>query len=51
MRSVASVKDLLKNKSRENGKTLQELYTLYGIERTILPCKRNNREFIGHCKL
>ena len=35
MRSVASVKDLLKNRSGENGKTLQELYTLYGIERTI----------------
>ena len=35
MRSVASIKDRLKNRSRETGKTLQELYTVYGLERTI----------------
>lgn len=35
MKSVASVKDRLKNQSKETGKTLQELYTVYGLERTI----------------
>ena len=35
MKSVASVKDRLKKRGLEMGKTLQELYTLYGIERTI----------------
>ena len=35
MNSVASIKDRLKNKSRETGRTLQELFTLYGLERTI----------------
>ncbi len=35
MNSVASIKDRLKNKSRETGRTLQEMFTLYGIERTI----------------
>ena len=35
MNSVASVKARLKNKSIETGKTLQELLTLYGLERTI----------------
>lgn len=35
MRSVASVKDRLKNRSKESGKTLQELFTVYGLERTI----------------
>lgn len=35
MNSVASVKDRLKNKSRETGRTLQEMFTLYGLERTI----------------
>lgn len=35
MRSVASVKDRLKNRSLETGRTLQELFTVYGIERTI----------------
>lgn len=35
MRSVASVKDRLKNRSRETGKSLQELFTVYGLERTI----------------
>lgn len=35
MSSVASIKDRLKNKSRETGRTLQELFTLYGLERTI----------------
>lgn len=35
MTSVASVKDRLKNKSRETGKTVQELLTMYGLERTI----------------
>ena len=35
MRSVASVKDRLKNLSKETGKTLQELFTVYGLERTI----------------
>jgi predicted nucleotidyltransferase component of viral defense system len=33
--NVASIKDRLKNKSRETGRTLQELFTLYGLERTI----------------
>ena len=35
MKSVTSVKDRLKNQSKETGKTLQELYTVYGLERTI----------------
>ena len=35
MRSVASIKDRLKNRSKESGKTLQELFTVYGLERTI----------------
>lgn len=35
MRSVASVKDRLKNRSLETGKTLQELFTVYGLERTL----------------
>lgn len=35
MKNVASVKDRLKNRSRETGKTLQELFTVYGLERTI----------------
>ena len=35
MNSVASIKDRLKNKSRETGRTLQEMFTLYGLERTI----------------
>lgn len=35
MNSVASIKDRLKNKSRETGRTIQELFTLYGLERTI----------------
>lgn len=35
MRSVASVKDRLKNRSLETGRTLQELFTVYGLERTI----------------
>ena len=35
MSSVASIKDRLKNKSKETGKTMQELLTLYGLERTI----------------
>lgn len=35
MRSVPSIKDRLKNKSLETGKTLQELFTVYGLERTI----------------
>ncbi len=35
MSSVASVKDRLSNKSKETGKTMQEMLTLYGLERTI----------------
>ena len=35
MRSVASIKDRLKNRSRETGKSMQELFTIYGLERTI----------------
>lgn len=35
MRSVVSIKDRLKNQSRETGRTLQELFTVYGLERTI----------------
>lgn len=35
MNSIASIKDRLRNKSRETGRTLQELFTLYGLERTI----------------
>ena len=35
MRSVVSIKDRLKNRSRETGRTLQELFTVYGLERTI----------------
>lgn len=48
MNNVASVKDRLKNKSRETGKTLQELYTLYGLERTIyrLSVSRYKENFV-----
>lgn len=35
MRSAASIKDRLKNRSKETGRTLQELFTVYGLERTI----------------
>ena len=35
MNDVASVKDRLKNKSIATGKTVQELLTAYGLERTI----------------
>ena len=35
MSSAVSVKDRLKNKSRSSGKTMQELLTAYGLERTI----------------
>ena len=35
MSSAVSVKDRLKNKSRLTGKTMQELLTAYGLERTI----------------
>ena len=35
MNNAASVKDRLRNRSKETGKTLQELLTVYGIERTI----------------
>lgn len=35
MRSVASIKDRLKNRSKETGRSLQELFTVYGLERTI----------------
>ncbi len=35
MRSVASIKDKLKNRSRETGRSIQELFTVYVLERTI----------------
>ena len=35
MSSVASVKDRLRNRSQQTGKTMQELLTVYGLERTI----------------
>ena len=48
MNSVASIKDRLKNKSRETGRTLQEIYTVYGLERTIyrLSISRYRRNFV-----
>ena len=48
MNSVASIKDRLKNKSRETGRTLQELFTLYGLERTIyrLSVSRYKENFV-----
>lgn len=48
MNNVASIKDRLKNKSRETGKTLQELFTLYGLERTIyrLSVSRYRENFV-----
>lgn len=48
MNSVASIKDRLKNKSRETGRTLQEIYTVYGLERTIyrLSVSRYRRNFV-----
>ena len=48
MNNVASIKDRLKNKSRETGKTLQELFTLYGLERTIyrLSISRYRENFV-----
>lgn len=33
--NAESVKARLKNRSKETGKTLQELLTLYGLQRTI----------------
>ena len=35
MNSVASVKDRLKNKMNETGKTMEQLLVTYGLERTI----------------
>lgn len=35
MNSAASIKDKLKNRSKESGKTIQELLVSYGLERTI----------------
>ena len=35
MKSVASVKDRLNNKSKATGKTMQELLTAYGLERAL----------------
>ncbi len=35
MSNVASIKDRLKNRSQETNKTMQELLTAYGLERTI----------------
>lgn len=35
MRSAASIKDRLKNRSKETGRSLQEMFTVYGLERTI----------------
>ena len=48
MNDVASIKDRLKNKSRETGRTLQELFTLYGLERTIyrLSVSRYKENFV-----
>ena len=48
MNNVASIKDRLKNKSRETGRTLQELFTLYGLERTIyrLSVSRYKENFV-----
>lgn len=40
MKSVASVKDRLNNKSKATGKTMQELLTAYGLERAIEIAKR-----------
>ena len=42
MNNVASVKDRLKNRSIATGKTVQELLTAYGLERTLSRlCKSN----------
>ncbi len=48
MTSAASVKDRLKNRVQETGKTTQELLTLYGLERTIyrLSISRYRENFI-----
>lgn len=48
MTSTASVKDRLKNRSQKTGKTIQELLTLYGLERTIyrLSISRYKENFI-----
>ena len=35
MISVASVKDRLRNQAKKSGKPLQEIYTAYGLERTL----------------
>ena len=35
MTSVASVKDRLRNQAKKTGKPLQEIYTAYGLERTL----------------
>ena len=48
MNSVASIKDRLKNKSRETGRKLQDLFTIYGLERTIfrLSVSRYRENFV-----
>ena len=35
MKSAASVKDRLNNRSKSTGKTMQELLTAYALERTV----------------
>ena len=47
MNNVASVKDRLKNKSIATGKTVQELLTAYGLERTIFRCPNPNMPAIS----
>ena len=48
MKGAASVKDRLKNRSKESGKTLQELLVAYGLERAIyrLSVSRYKENFI-----
>lgn len=41
MNHVASIKDRLRNKSIATGKTVQELLTVYGLERTIFRLSRS----------
>ena len=49
MNNVASVKDRLKNKADSSGKTMMELLTAYGLERTVY--RLSVSRFANNCTL
>lgn len=49
MNNVASIKDRLKNRSIATGKTMQELLTAYGLERTIYRLSKS--KYVGNFTL